>query len=86
MDQSFGARMFGCNNEVAGIQSPRIARFHCTRLWFIGSNIFINQHNKDIQLKIAVATAVVMICGQNFELFYFKKINKITVANYQRMW
>ena len=31
MDQSFGASKFGCNNEVAGIQRPKIARFHCTK-------------------------------------------------------
>ena len=28
--------MFGCNNEVAGIQRPRIARFHCSRIIAFG--------------------------------------------------
>ena len=35
MDQSFGAWTFGCNNKVADIQRPRIARFHCKHIIFV---------------------------------------------------
>ena len=39
MDESFGAGMFGCNNEVDGVQRPRIARFHC----FTKLTVLVNQ-------------------------------------------